>query len=339
MAKGRVFFVVKALFIMNHEPFEWVYPKEVRHEIERLSDMYLPPMSNDELQKDLSILQDVEVIFSGWGGPKLDQELLDAAPHLKAFFYAAGSLKGIATEATWNRDIILTNAVKANAIPVAEFTLSQILFCLKNGWEYTRVIRSTKQFPNKPFNIPGAFKSTVGIISLSTVGRMVCKLLKSFDIRVMAYDPFVKEEEAIQLGVERCSLDEIFSQSDVVSLHTPLLEKTKGMIGKEHFSQMRPNASFINTARGAIVRESEMIEVLFNRSDLTAVLDVTFPEPPTQDSPLHTLENVVLTPHLAGSEGKECGRMGHYMLEEFKRYLNGETLQWQVKKENFSILA
>lgn len=331
--------MVKGLFIMNQEPFELVYPTEVRQEIERLADIYSPPMSNDELQKDLSILQNAEVIFSGWGGPKLDEKLLSEAPHLKAFFYAAGSLKGIATAATWNRDIIMTNAVKANAIPVAEFTLSQILFCLKNGWEYTRRVRRTRQFPNKPFNIPGAFKSTVGLISLSTIGRSVCELLKLFDIRVIAYDPFVKEEEAKQLGVELCSLDDIFTQSDVVSLHTPLLEETTGLIGKEHFLQMVPNASFINTARGAIVRESEMIEVLKQRPDITAVLDVTFPEPPDPDSPLYHLENVVLTPHLAGSEGKECGRMGYYMLEEFKRYLKGETLQWQVRKDKFDILA
>lgn len=331
--------MLKGLFIMNQEPFDLVYPNKVRQEIESLADIYSPPLSNHELQKDLSILHDTEVIFSGWGGPKLDEKLLAVAPHLKAFFYAAGSLKGIVTDATWDRDIIMTNAVKANAIPVAEFTLSQILFCLKNGWEYTRRIRNTKQFPNKPFNVPGAFKSTVGVISLSTVGRRLCELLKSFDINVVAYDPFVKEEEAKQLGVELCSLDEIFRQSDVVSLHTPLLEDTEGIIGKEHFYQMVPNASFINTARGAIVRELEMIEVLQERSDITAILDVTFPEPPNQDSPLYYLENVILTPHLAGSEGKECGRMGYYMLEEYKRYINGEKLQWQVKKEKYNSLA
>lgn len=331
--------MVKGLYIMDQNPFDLVYQKEVRYEIERLADIYASPMSKEELQQDLSILQDAEVIFSGWGGPVLDQTLLDAAPHLKAFFYAAGSVKGIVTEASWNRDILVTSAVTANAIPVAEFTLSQIFFCLKNGWQFTREIRKTKQFPPKPFSCQGAFGSTVGLISLSTVGKQVCELLKPFDIKVIAYDPFITEEIAQQLGVELCSLEDVFLRSDVVSLHTPLLEETKGMIGKEHFAQMLPNSSFINTARGEIVREQEMIEVLQERTDITAVLDVTFPEPPEQDSLLYQLDNVVLTPHLAGSEGKECGRMGQYMLEEYKRYLNGEGLRWQVKRENFSILA
>lgn len=324
---------------MNEAPFELVYPEKLRKEIAGLSDIYRPPMTNQQIQQDLSVLNEVEVIFSGWGGPKLDQSLLNAAPNLKAFFYAAGSLKNIATDAAWDRGILMTNAVRANAIPVAEFTLSQILFCLKKGWAFTRSIRNTKQFPRKPFDISGAFGSTVGIVSFSTVSRIVCELLKPFDIKVIGYDPYIKEEEAKKLGVELCSLDEVFRKSEVVSLHTPQLDETIGMVGKEHFSQMLPNSSFINTSRGAIVRESEMIEILQDRSDITAVLDVTFPEPPNQDSPLYYLENLVLTPHLAGSEGKECGRMGYYMLEEFKRYLIGAPLQWQVKKEYFNILA
>ncbi|MDC3416042.1 hydroxyacid dehydrogenase [Aquibacillus sp. 3ASR75-54] len=331
--------MIKGLFIMNKEPFDLVYPEEVRKEIESLADIYAKQMTTKVIQKDLSILEDVEVIFSGWGGPQLNRTLLDAAPNLKAFFYAAGSLKNIVTEESWNRDILITNAVKANAIPVAEFTLSQILFCLKNGWEFSRKFRNTRQYPTKPFDVPGAYKSTVGIISLSTVGRLVCELLKPFDIKVIAYDPFVKEEEANRLGVELCSLEEIFINANIVSLHTPLLDETNGMIGKEHFTKMLPNSSFINTARGAIVRESEMIGVLRSRSDITAILDVTFPEPPNQDSPLFSFENVILTPHLAGSEGKECGRMGFYMLEEFKRYLNGDSLKWLINKKDFSMLA
>lgn len=111
------------------------------------------------------------------------------------------------------------------------------------------------------------------------------------------------------------------------------------MITGEHFKLMKSYSSFINTARGAIIREEEMIEVLKERGDITAVLDVTFPEPPVKESPLYSLPNVILTPHLAGSVGQECGRMGSYMLEEFKRYLSGEELKWQVTREQFEIMA
>ena len=326
--------MVKALYIMNREPFEFVYPTDVRKEIETLADITQPQLTMEEVRNNMSVLKDVEVVFSGWGGPRLDQEFLEAAPNLKALFYAAGSIKGTVTEESWNRNIVVTSAVVANSIPVAEYTLSQVLFSLKGGWQFVREIRNKKEFPHKPFaHIPGGFRSTVGLISLSSVGRMVNDHLKNFDLHVLAYDPFVSEEEAEALGVELCSLDEIFKRSDIVSLHAPLLDETIGMITGDHFAMMKPHSSFINTARGAIVRENEMVEVLEKRSDITAILDVTDPEPPLANSLLYTLPNVVITPHVAGSEGRECGRMGEYMLEEFKRYLKGQDLKWQVRRE------
>lgn len=326
--------MVKGLYIMNREPFELVYPAEVREEIEKLTDITQPHLTVDEIQNDLSVLKDVEVIFSGWGGPRLDEDFLEAAPNLKALFYAAGSIKGTVTKESWARNIIVTSAVVANSIPVAEFTLSQILFSLKGGWQFVRDIKVNKRFPEKPFDhIAGGFHSTVGLISLSSIGRMVNDHLKNFDLKILAYDPFVSQEEAAELNIELCSLDEIFQRSDIVSLHTPLLEETIGMITGKHFEMMKPHSTFINTARGAIVSENEMINVLERRSDITAILDVTDPEPPLLESPLYTLQNVVLTPHMAGSEGRECGRMGEYMLEELKRYLNGQELKWRATKE------
>ena len=129
---------------------------------------------------------------------------------------------------------------------------------------------------------------------------------------------------------EPASIEDIFAQSEVISLHTPDLPSTKGMIRGRHFEMMKPGATFINTARGAVVNEPEMIEVLGRRPDITAVLDVTDPEPPAVDSPLTKLPNVVLTPHLAGSAGRECHRLGCYMVDEFRRYLAGEPLVHRV---------
>ena len=332
--------MVKGLFILDKKVIDQVYPSNIKREIEELADIIAPPLSRDEVYKNKEILKDVEVIFSSWGGPKLDADFLEAAPNLKALFYAAGSVKKIVTDVSWEKGIKVMNANVANAVPVAEYTLSQVLFSLKNGWQMVQKVRKTKRYPDWPHaNIKGAYGSTVGLISLSTVGRKVNELLKHFDIKVLAYDPFVDEKEARELNVELCSLEEIFKRSDVVSLHSPLLEETKGMITGEHIASMKKNGVFINTARGAIVKELEMTEVLKERSDLTAILDVTYPEPPGKDSDLFILDNVVLTPHIAGSEGEETGRMGAYMLEEFKRYLNGEELKWKVTKEAFKHMA
>ncbi|UOQ84769.1 hydroxyacid dehydrogenase [Gracilibacillus salinarum] len=328
-----------AIFVMNQDTFSIVYPAFIRKEISSQVNIVAEPMTQEQLRNNLSLLQEVEIIITGWGAPVIDQELLDHAPRLELILYGAGSIKAIAKEAAWESGIRFTTAVAANATPVAEFTISQILFCLKNGWCFVRDIQETKQFPSKPFAVKGAFRSKIGLISLSTVGRHTLELLRPFDIDVLAYDPFVTEEEADQLGVTLCSLEEVFQQADVVSLHTPLLEETIGMIEGEHFRLMKQGSSFINTARGAIVKEEEMVNVLQERTDITAVLDVTNPEPPSEDSFLYQLPNVVITPHMAGSEGEECGRMGVYMLEELKRYLTDQPLEWEVTKEQFIRMA
>ena len=111
------------------------------------------------------------------------------------------------------------------------------------------------------------------------------------------------------------------------------------MLRQPHFAAMKPGATFINTARGAVVHEQELINVLKERSDLFAVLDVTDPEPAAPDSPLYTMPNVVITPHIAGSLGHECRRLGRMMIEEFQRYSRGEPLLSEVTSHELALKA
>lgn len=329
----------KGLYVLDKNAYELIYGAEERKDIENLVEIIAPVQDSNVVEENPEILKDVEIIFSGWGGPRIDEKFLTAAPNLEMVFYGAGSIKGIVTEAFWDRGVRITSAYAANGIPVAEFTLSQILFSLKRGWHFALSIKNQGQYPTKIEGIIGGYGSTVGIISLGMIGRYVCNLLKPFDLKVIAYDPYASQDLAKELGVELCSLDEIFQRSDVVSLHTPWLPETEGMITGQHFRLMKKYATFINTARGAVVREDEMIEVLKERPDLQAVLDVTWPEPPEPGSPLYTLPNVIITPHIAGSLGKECNRMGRYMVEELERYLKGDKLQWEITRDKASILA
>jgi phosphoglycerate dehydrogenase-like enzyme len=171
------------------------------------------------------------------------------------------------------------------------------------------------------------------------VGRQVRERLRPFDLRVVAYDPFVTSEEARTLDVDLVSLEDLFESSDVVSLHTPWLPETEGMSLGSHLASMKGNATLINTSRGAVVQEAEMVEVLRERPDLWAVLDVTHPEPPEPDSPLHALPNVVLTPHIAGSLGRECRRMGRLVVDELRRYVEGEPLRHEVTSDRAALMA
>jgi len=323
---------LRGLYILDPGPLSAIYGPQQRAAIAELVDEVAPAQTAKSISEDASPLETVDVIFSGWGAPLLNDAFLDRAPNLKAFFYGAGAMGGILTPAVWERGIVVTSAIAANAVPVAEFTLATMLFSLKRGWRLSR--RMTAENIGKHWNdgapIPGAYGSTVGLISMGSISRVLVKLLAPFELHVLVYDPFLSDAEARAMGVELVSLNDLFSRSDVVSLHTPLLPETRGLIEGRHFRAMKPDATFINTARGAVVRETDMIEVLAERPDLTAVLDVTVDEPPRADSPLYRMANVVLTPHIAGSIGNECRRMGQYMVDELKRFVAGEPLKWSV---------
>jgi phosphoglycerate dehydrogenase-like enzyme len=263
----------------------------------------------------------------------LDESFFAAAPKLKAIFYGAGTMGYILTPEVWERGIVVTSALEANAVPVAEYTLAIILFSLKHGWRLAQQTKKHHCHPDRN-QVPGCYGSTVGLVSLGAIARKLLKLLKQFDLDVLVYDPFFTDADAGSLGIELVSLEAIFQRSDVVSLHTPVFPETVGMITGQHLASMKQGATFINTARGELIRETEMLEVLSRRPDLQAVLDVTIKEPPEAGSPFYTLENVVLTPHIAGSAGQECRRMGRYMVDELQRYLAGEPLKYALTEKS-----
>lgn len=328
-----------ACFVLNADAYDLIYGPDERAAIADLVAMAGPPLTAAEVQADPARLAEIDLIFSGWGMVPLDAALLAHAPRLAAVFYGAGSIRYFCTDALWDRGIVVTSAYAANAVPVVEFTLAQILLSLKRVWYYMRAVRDQHAYPEGRHTVPGAYGVTVGLIALGTIGRLVAARLAAFDLRVVAYDPFVSAADAAALGVELVSLAELFRRSQVVSLHAPWLPETVGLITGAHLASMPQDATFINTARGAIVREPEMIDVLRERPDLFAVLDVTYPEPPAAASPLYTLPNVVLTPHLAGSLGGECRRMGRTMVDELRRYLAGEPLRWAVTRAQAAHMA
>jgi phosphoglycerate dehydrogenase-like enzyme len=323
---------LRALYLLENSAYEMVYGTDVRSRIAELVDVIGPQMPSEAIWKNKDLLSRVQVLISGWGGPRLDEAFLEAAPELKAVFYGAGSLAEVMTPAAWNRGIVVSSASAANAVPVAEYTLATILFSLKHGWHLARQTRTQRTFPPRD-GAPGCWRTTVGLVSLGVIARKLLELLKPFDLQVIAYDPYVTADEARKFGVNLVSLPELFAVSDVVSIHTPLLPETTGLITGELIGSMKHGASLINTARGPIVCEEEMIEVAKAREDLQFVLDVAEEEPPTADSALYTLPNVVLTPHIAGSVGEECKRMGRCMLEEMERYVKGQPLERRVTQD------
>lgn len=315
-----------------------VYGPTQREAICALVDLEQPPVTGAQVTEDPALLANVDLVLGTWGMPKLTEALLDAAPKLDAVFYGAGSIRGFMTDAAWDRGITITAAYEGNAIPVSEMTLSQILFALKFGWQHALTIKREQHW-NRFANVPGAYGSTVGLVSLGAIGRRVVEHLSRFDVKVIAYD--VREDEAMRsrFGVRYVGLEELFATADVVSLHTPWLPQTVGMIHGGLLRQMKPNATFINTARGAVVNEADLAAVLAERPDLVALLDVTYPEPPKPESPLWSLPNVILLPHIAGAVDLERRRLGTMMVDELRCYLAGEPLQWQIDRERAAMMA
>ena len=171
------------------------------------------------------------------------------------------------------------------------------------------------------------------------IGKLVIKMLKAYNLNVIVFDPFLPDEKAEELGVEKCGLSELFSRAFVVSNHLANNAQTVGMLNYECFSKMRENAVFINTGRGAQVVEDDLVRILSERPDLTALLDVTYPEPPVNGHPFYTLPNCLLTPHIAGSAGDEVSRMGEYMLEEYTLYIEGNPCKYEVSMEMLETMA
>lgn len=329
---------ISAAYLLEVTTAPCIYGEEERKEISALVGIHNRFVSGTNWRDIAEDLASIEILFSGWGGPRLDREFLDAAPHLKAVFYGAGSVKGIVTEEFWKRDILLCSAASANAIPVAEFTISQIYALLKDVYRYAREVRARRDWVAH-WPVVGGFRSTIGLVSMGKIGRLVAEKLQDSDLKVLAFDPFMKADEFAALGVTPVTLEELFVRSDVISVHTPLLPETIGMINRDLLFSMKQSAALINTARGAVIDQIALTEVLTERPDLFALLDVAWPQPPPVDSHLYDLPNIIITPHIAGSMNDECQRMGRMMVDELHRYLDGQPLLHRVHKERISRLA
>ncbi|WP_206670903.1 hydroxyacid dehydrogenase [Streptomyces sp. CB01881] len=290
--------------------------------------------STERLAAEPEALRGVEVLFIGWGGPVLDAPTLARLPRLRLVAYAAGSVGRIATEAFWAAGVPIVTAAQTNAVPVAEFAVAQIVYALKNGWRHVLAARAARA-PVRAGRARGAYRPTVGVLSLGAIGRLVCERLRDYDVRVVAHDPYVPAPT----GVRPVGLDELFATADVVSVHTPLTAETRGLVGRRLLASMKPGATLVNTARGAVLDEPALLAVLAERPDLFAVLDVTDPEPAVPGSPLFTLPNVMVTPHLAGSLALERRRLGDLVVGEFERWTAGEPLRWALDADAYERMA
>ena len=294
--------------------------------------------SKEDILNNPDTFCDTEYIFSTWGMPEFtEEEIKEYLPKLRAVFYGAGSVQAFARPFL-NCGVKVFSAWAANAVPVAEYTVAQIILANKGFFKSMRFTDKTESRKILK-NYPGNFNVKIGIIGAGMIGKLVINMLKNYKLEVLVFDPFLPDDTAKQLGVKKVDLKTLFSECQVVSNHLANNEQTKGMLDGNLFEKMLPYATFLNTGRGAQVVESELISILEKRPDLTAILDVTYPEPPEKDSELYTLPNCILTPHIAGSSNNEVRRMGEYMEKEYKNFIENKPCKYEVTCDMLKTMA
>lgn len=289
---------------------------------------------------DLSRLRDAEILFSTWGMPALTrEEIRERLPVLKAVFYAAGSVQAFAAPFL-DEGVRVFSAWQANAVPVAEVVTAQILLSTKGFWYLARKCKRDYAAAQADIALfTGNYGAKVGILGYGAIAKRVVRSLVQHDLVVYVSAPDFLAADEKETGAKKADMAYVFSQCDVISNHIANNEHTKGIIDRTLLFSLKPYATFINTGRGAQADEAALIDKLTADQSVTAVLDVTDPEPPVHGSAFYTLPNVVLTPHFAGSSGAEVHRMAQYMLEEADRVSKGEKPLYEVTKAMLATMA
>ncbi len=315
-----------------------VYDNQLRRELCSITD-FLGDFTKEEYIN--CGRNDIEVVFSTWGMESFTkEEIKKCFPKLEAIYYGAGSVQGFAREFL-EEGIRVHSAWAANAVPVAEYTVAQII--LANKGFFGSISRFKKQGHGRAWDhfkkFKGNYNAKVGIIGAGMIGKMVIERLRNYKLDVLVYDPFLSKEYIKKHNIVTASLDEIFETCDVISNHLANNDQTAGMLCAKYFDKMLPTAVFINTGRGRQVVEADLVKALKEFPDRCAVLDVTFLEPPEQGHDFYEMDNVILTPHMAGSAGLEVVRMGEYMIDEFKKAESGQPTEYSVSLKMLETMA
>jgi phosphoglycerate dehydrogenase-like enzyme len=309
------------------------------HERERLAELVALKdgvLTEFDSPESLAVLEKTEILLAGWGSPQLSPQLLDRMPHLQAVLFAGGSAAQILPpDEARRRNIVCADAGEANAQAVAEYAFAMILLVNKRARFAEQLYRRRRTHIDREAELrdTGNYGATVGLVGASRIGRRVASLLVHTDMKVLVYDPYATDADIAELGAQKVELDELMTASDVVSIHAPETTETHHMIGARELDRLRDGGVVVNTARGALIDHDALLPHL-RRGRLEAVLDVTSPEPLPADHELWDLENVILTPHIAGATGNELRRMGTSIVDEVTRVVS--TVQFHTTTRHAS---
>lgn len=259
---------------------------------------------------------------------RIDAEALSHAPKLKVVARAGVGLDNVDIKAATAAGVMVVNAPTSNIVSAAELTVGHIL-SLARRIPAAHASLSAGEWKRSSFTGAELFEKTVGIVGLGRIGALVAARLAAFDMRVVAYDPYVTSARAQQLGVQLLTLDELVAESDFLTIHMPKTPETTGMIGVEQFAAMKPTAYVVNVARGGLIDEEALLVALQAGEIAGAGLDVFTSEPPAEGGSaraLLSLPNVVVTPHLGASTDEAQEKAGISVARSVRLALGGDLV-------------
>ncbi len=342
LEKGRL--LPEVLFHLPRRIFDHCFAAK---DIERLRGVFhchLPAgnESRELLDAWRDHVSDSTIVVTGWDSPPITEGMLASALSLEAIVHSAGSIRPFIPDVIWNSSIRIATANDALGKGVAETTLGLIISALKGFFpcaELTRVGAWQSAIPKTGFGrVRELFDVKIGIIGASRTGRHVLHLLRSFEAEVLVCDPTITNEQAYELGARRVGLSELMQLSDVVSIHAPALPHLRGMLGSDQLALMKDDAILINTARGMLVDEAALIQEARD-GRISAILDVTSPEPPSREHLFRHLPNIILLPHIAGAISTGSLRLGRSAVDQLLEFSYGAPMDGEINHMRFESMA
>lgn len=294
-------------------------------------------MTSEEVAERIG---DCENYVTLWGSPRLDAKILDNAPNLKLLTHLGGTVVPFVSDEMWERGIKVISANDYFAESVAEGTLAYILAALRDIPMYSYELKEQKKWKTSLSYSAGLMGRTIGLVSYGTIAKKLVPLLSQFKVRIMVYDiKPLPTEDVSRYGLTQATLDRVFSECDIISLHTPLFDATRHLIGEELLSKIKDGALFVNTSRGAVVDQAALERELA-KGRFKAILDVYETEPPAEDCSLYRLPNVIMMPHMAGPTTDMHRLIARDLLLEGAAFIDrGEPLLHEITRTVASTMS
>lgn len=325
---------MKALITLpKNQTFDTFFPKDVIEYVESLGEIVWnesdQQMSVEEIKEKIA---DCDVYVTGWGSPRLDKEVLDCAPKLKLLTHVAGTVVPFVSDEMWARGIRVICGNDYFAESVAEGTIAYMLSSLRMIPHYSTQLKTKAIWAGGNDPSDSLIYKKIGIISYGSIAKHLVKKLLPFNVELLVYDIVdIPKEDMEKYNFRQASMEEIFSSCEIISVHTPLNEKTHHLIDDRLLSLIKKDSLFVNTSRGAVVDQEALTKHLVN-GDFNAMLDVLEKEPIDKDDPLLGLDNVLLMPHRAGPTINLRKVIAKALLNESRAFVD-DGVELQAKDE------